>query len=99
VTQPPPPPPPYGAPGGGYGYQPTQKQATVALILGILGVVICGVLAPVAMIMGRNSMKEIDASGGQLGGRGRALAGFVLGIIGTVFLAIGIIYLIAVVST
>lgn len=91
---PPPPPPPYpysgsGGPGGWQGGPvPDQRQATTALVLGILGIVICQLLAPFALVIGRNSLKEIDASGGGLGGRGKAQAGFICGIIGTVLLAL-----------
>ena len=58
---------------------------------GIIGLVCCQFLSPVALFMGRSSMKSIDASQGRLGGRGRAQAGFVLGIIGSVLLVIGVI--------
>lgn len=71
----------------------------LALILGILGVLCCQILAPVALFIGRASMTRIDASRGALGGRGLAQAGFILGIIGTIFLALGIVYLIVAVIT
>jgi hypothetical protein len=85
---------PYGQPGYGYQQQPQQDhpRATMSMILGILGLVICGVLAPFAWAMGRKTMNEIDASGGQLGGRGMAQAGFIMGIIGTVILALSILF-------
>ena len=60
----------------------------MALVLGIVGVVTCQVAAPFALVIGRRAMKEIDASQGSLGGRGMAQAGYILGIIGTVFLAL-----------
>ena len=95
---------PYGQqpayPPPGYGYPaavPTDGQATAAMIVGIVSLVLAvcygvGLLgAPVALFMGRASMKRIDASGGQLGGRGSAQAGFILGIIGTVLLALSIV--------
>ena len=41
-------------------------------------------------MIGRGAVKEIDASGGQLG-RGMAQAGFILGIIGTVILALSLL--------
>lgn len=86
------PPPPYpGYPPPVYGPPPSHPQSTTALVLGILGLVLCGFASPFAIWLGRKSMTEIDASGGQLGGRGQAQAGFILGIIGTVFLAIGVI--------
>lgn len=70
---------------------PDHPRATVALILGILGIVACSVVAPFALVIGRRSVKEIDASGGRLGGRGMAQAGFILGVIGTVILALSLI--------
>ena len=55
-----------------------------------------GLLAsPVALVLGRVSMKRIDRSEGQLGGRGYAVTGFVLGIIGTVLLVLTIAAVIA----
>jgi hypothetical protein len=50
--------------------------------------VTCQVASPFALVIGRNAMKEIDASQGTLGGRGMAQAGFILGIIGTVILGL-----------
>ena len=103
---PPPPgamPPPYpGYPGPGYpaagypmgpGYpqQPSHPQATTAMVLGILGLACCGIAAPFALFIGRKSMQEIDASGGQYGGRGQAQAGFIMGIIGSVLWVIGVV--------
>ena len=63
----------------------------LSLILGILGILLCSVVAPFALVIGRRAVKEIDASGGTLGGRGMAQAGFILGIIGTVLLALIVI--------
>ncbi len=42
--------------------------------------------------MGKKTLDEIDASQGQVGGRGAAQAGYVLGIVGTVLLGLGIIF-------
>jgi hypothetical protein len=83
--------PPYGQPQGyPVAYAPDHPKATMSLILGILGVVVCGVIAPFAWRIGKQTVNEIDASNGQLGGRGTAQAGHVLGIIGTVLLGIGV---------
>jgi Domain of unknown function (DUF4190) len=70
---------------------PDHPRSTVALILGIIGIVACSIVAPFALVIGRGAVKEIDASGGQLGGRGMAQAGFILGVIGTVILALSLI--------
>jgi hypothetical protein len=91
--------PPYGQPAYGQspygqppmGYAPDHPKATTALVLGILGLVVCGVIAPFAWRIGRRTLDEIDGSHGQLGGRGTAQAGYVLGIIGTVVLLLGLL--------
>ena len=85
--------PPVGYPPPGYPMQrPEQPQAVTAMVLGILGLVCCGIASPFALWLGRKSMKEIDASGGWLSGRGQAQAGFILGIIGTVLWVLGILF-------
>lgn len=98
----PPPPGGYGYPPapGAYpqtsaSYTPDHPKATTVLILGILGVVLCQVLGPFAWVMGRRTLGEIDASEGRLGGRGSAQAGYILGIVGTVLLAMGVLVLVA----
>jgi hypothetical protein len=70
---------------------PDHPRATLALILGILGIVACMVVAPFALVIGRGAVKDIDASGGRLGGRSMAQAGFILGVIGTVILGLSVI--------
>ena len=96
------PPPGYGPPAGyrpppGYGYPPygftgpDHPKATTSLVLGILGVVLCQVLAPFALVTGRRTLAEIDASQGRWGGRGAAQAGYVLGIVGTVILGLAVV--------
>ena len=86
-------PPPY-APQAPIQYAPDHPKATTSLVLGILGLVVCGVIAPFAWVMGKRTVSEIDASGGRLGGRGAAQAGYVLGIIGTVLLGLGVLVLV-----
>jgi len=80
--------PPYGPP-------QDHPQATTALILGILGIVLCQALAPFALVVGRKAVREIDASGGMIGGRGNAQAGYILGIVGTVLLVFVVLFGIA----
>lgn len=93
-SQPPPPPPPnHGqAPPPGYGPPTrTNPKATWAMILGILGMVCCGLFAGIpAIVLGHQARGEIDASIGTQEGRGMATAGFVLGIIST---AISVLYI------
>ena len=78
MSQPPYPPPPDSSGQPGYqpgGYVPDHPKATTSLVLGILGLVLCGVLAPFAWVMGGRAVREIDASQGTVGGRGTANAG------------------------
>ena len=73
---------------------PEASQATTILVLGILGLIICGILAPVAWIMGKNELEAIDSGRRPPENRGTANAGKILGIIGTVLIGIGLLILI-----
>ena len=73
---------------------PEASQATTVLVLGILGLVICGVLGPFAWSMGNKELAAIDAGKRPPENRGTANAGRILGIVGTVLLAIGIVLII-----
>ena len=83
ASYPPPPPGPYA---------PDHPRATLSLVLGILALVLCQVLGPFAWSIGGRAVREIDASGGQLGGRGAANAGRILGIIATVLLVVSVVF-------
>lgn len=87
------------APQGNGGWQPPEKhpQSTLALVLGILGLVICSILGPFAWYIGGKAVNEIDASRGRYEGRSEANAGKILGIIATVLLGIGVLITLAVV--
>ena len=90
-------PPPTGAPVSyppSYAGQIDHPQGTTILVLGILGLVVCGVLGPVAWIMGNNTLAEIDADPGRYGNRGNVVAGRICGIIATAFLALGALFLV-----
>lgn len=98
MSYPPPGPPPgygpapYGGPPpgyGGYGYGPVPQehpQGTIVLVLGILGLVACQLLGPVAWVMGNNALKEIDADPGRYSNRGNVNAGRICGIVATVLI-------------
>ena len=69
--------------GGG---QQTSGKSTAALVLGIVGLVLCPLICSVlALVFGYKARREIDESGGRLTGRGNATAGVVLGWIGVAF--------------
>jgi uncharacterized membrane protein YjgN (DUF898 family) len=84
---------PYGTPQfAPYGpMAPDHPQATTVLILGILGLVLCQVLSPFAWVMGTRVIREIDASGGTIGGRTNANAGRICGIVGTALIGLGLL--------
>jgi Domain of unknown function (DUF4190) len=65
-----------------YSAPPVQHpQATLALILGILGLAVCPFVGIAALVIGNKARKQIDAAPGQFTGRGMATAGFVLGVV------------------
>jgi hypothetical protein len=76
---------------------PDHPKATSALVVGLIavaGTFLCGlpVLAsPVAWVLGAQARNEIRRSPQQWGGEGKATAGMVLGIIGTVLLVLIIV--------
>jgi hypothetical protein len=73
---------------------PEASQATTILVLGILGVIVCQFLAPVAWVMGNNELQAIDAGRRSPENRGTANAGRILGIVGTVLMALAILFFI-----
>ena len=70
-----------------------QSKATMILVFGILGIVCCGLLAPVAWYMGKNEVRMIEA--GQLPANtlGTAKAGMICGIVGTILLGLSLIWI------
>ncbi len=69
---------------------PEPSQATTALVLGIVGVILCGLLSPFAWWMGRKEVRAIDAGQRPPENRGNARIGQILGIIGTGILVLAI---------
>ena len=57
----------------------------------------CQVISPFAWAMGNRVVREIDASNGQVGGRGTANAGRICGIVGTFLLAAGVVFAVVIV--
>jgi hypothetical protein len=70
---------------------PEQSQATTILVLGILGLILCQVLAPFAWVMGNKELAAIDSGLRSPENRSTANAGKILGIIGTVLLGLALI--------
>jgi hypothetical protein len=85
-------PTPYGAPGG---FQPSYQQTpanpfdsrgTTILVLGILGLLLCPLLGPVAWYMGNAVRNEANTAGYPEPGVGKA--GRIIGIVGTVYMGL-----------
>ncbi|GAA2827962.1 DUF4190 domain-containing protein [Kribbella solani] len=76
-----------------YGVPRDHSQATVALVLGV--VAFCTgllFLSPIAWWLGRQAVREIDATPGVYNNRGMAQAGQICGLIGTVLLGAGLLF-------
>ena len=77
----------------------TPGSAIAALVCGILAVLGCMFFTGIpAMVLGRRAKREIEQSGGALTGEGLATAGFVTGLIGTIWSVLGAILLIVVIA-
>lgn len=66
----------------------THPRAVLSIVLGVLSVMLCALVGPVAWWVSRRTLLEIDSEPEQFGGRGMAQAGYILGIVGTVLLAV-----------
>jgi hypothetical protein len=87
TTPTPPPPPPPAAP------PKKSNNAMISLVMGILGIVCCQLLAPVAWIMGKNELTAIAAGSAPAENEGLAKAGKILGIIGTILLIFSVVWI------
>jgi len=79
--------PPTGVPQRVYAQPPpTSNMALASLIMGILGWLVLPIVGSIlAIVLGHAALGEIDRSEGQVGGRGLAQAGLILG-----YVALGI---------
>src|SRR5690606_37107594 len=99
MSMPPPPwPPSDGVPHGGYpvypgygGYAYEHPEGTTVLLLGVLSLVVCQFLGPVAWIMGNNVIAEIDRNPGMYSNRGSVQAGRICGIISSCLIIVMVV--------
>ena len=71
-------------------------RGTLILILGILGLVCCGIFTAIpAWIMGSSDLKEMDAGTMDPAGRGSTNAGKICGIIGCILTVVWIVVQVA----
>ena len=94
----PPPGPPQGWYAGPPPYRlPDHPEATKALVVGVialLGGFTCYLpllLGPWAWVVGRRVVRQIDAEPGRWNGRGQGMGGYVMGVVATVLLVLGIV--------
>ena len=66
-------------------------RATLILVLGILGLVVCGPLGIAAWIMGNGDLKEMDVGTMDPSGRSTTNAGRICGLIATILLILGVV--------
>jgi hypothetical protein len=83
--------------------RPDLPKATAAMVVGIIalaGTFTCGLpilASPVAWVLGAQARRQIREAPQQWGGESKATAGMVLGIIGTVLLALALIAIVVVI--
>jgi hypothetical protein len=85
----PPPPQQYG----GYGYTLPSRASTV-LTLGILSLVVCGIMGPIAWAMGSEELRRIDRGETDPTTRGTVVAGRVCGIIASALMIVSVLVIV-----
>lgn len=89
-------PPPTPGPAALY---PEKSQAGLSLVLSLLGLVLAfPILSPIGWYYAQKEIAGIDAGQRDPSNRGKATAGKVLGIIGTIFLVLAVIGLVVFVA-
>lgn len=68
-----------------------EDNAVLALVMGILGIILCGPLGIAAFVMGRKARKESALTGVPVDSKMEAA--YILGIVGTVLVALSLILL------
>ncbi len=66
-------------------------RGTLILVLGILGLAVCGPLGIAAWVMGSGDLKQMDAGTMDPAGRSTTQAGKICGMIATILLILGVI--------
>ena len=93
----PPPPTAYGYGGPALPDHPQAQTAFVVGLVALAGGFACGLpilVGPWAWVVGARARKEIDRNPGQYGGRQKATAGMVMGIIATALVALAVLVVI-----
>ena len=72
------------------------QRGTLILVLGILGLVICGPCGIAAWIMGNADLKEMDSGVMDPSGRSTTNAGKICGMIATILMILSVLAMIAI---
>src|SRR5262245_38210798 len=86
-------PPPPIQPGGTSTGSSASSQALAALIVGILGIISCWILSPVAWYLGSQELKSIREGRSPVAGEALANVGRILGMVGTVLFGFLILWI------
>ena len=91
---------PWGVSGWGYPQTREHPNGTTIFIFGILGIVVCGLLGPVAWVMGSRALSEMTQQPATVWtNRGQVRAGQVCGIISTCLFAFSAVILALLLAT
>ena len=91
----PPPPPAYGYggyPGGYGGAYPVPARGGTILVFGILSLVVCSILGPIAWSMGNEELRRIERGEVDPSTRGNVTAGRVCGMIASILIIIAVAF-------
>ncbi|MGH8926066.1 MAG: DUF4190 domain-containing protein [Acidimicrobiia bacterium] len=69
-----------------------SSQAVTVLVLGILSLVVCGILGPIAWKLGNDELAAVAAGRRPGENLGMAQAGRICGIVGTCLLGLGLLF-------
>lgn len=82
-----------------YGYAPMPSymyapRAGTILVFGILSLVVCSILGPVAWVMGNEELRRIDSGQTSPEGRSNVQTGRILGIVTSVLLMVAVLFIV-----
>ena len=72
--------------------QSASTQAITSLVLGLVSLFCCPLLAPIAWFLGNQELKAIREGRSAATGEGIAKAGMIIGIIGTIWLVLVVLW-------
>jgi hypothetical protein len=73
------------------GFYLFQPRGTTILVLGVLSLVLCNLLGPVAWVMGNEELRRLNAGQVDPMSRNSAVAGRILGIVSSVLMMVALI--------